>query len=228
MFTGLVEGLATVVEIRPEGSSRRICAQPGPVPGHPPQVGDSIALNGCCLTLVSADEQGWWFQAGFETLAKTNLGELRPGDPLNWERALPVDGRLGGHFVQGHVDGRGTVLSIATDGDWQTVWLQVPPPLAQTMIPKGSIAVDGVSLTLVDVGPDRFSVMLIPHTLSATTLGSRQVGDSVNIETDVLGKYIQRMLAPYLPPASRDPASLQQGLTGPLGSSLPASGGPHA
>jgi riboflavin synthase len=171
-------------------------------PGPPPQIGDSIALNGCCLTLIAADDRGWWFQAGFETLAKTNLGELRPGDPLNWERALPVDGRLGGHFVQGHVDGRGTVLSITTDGEWQTVWFQVPPALAQTMIPKGSIAVDGVSLTLVDVGPDRFSVMLIPHTLSVTTLGSRRVGDTVNIETDVLGKYVQRMLAPYLPPGA--------------------------
>ena len=218
MFTGLVEGLATVVELRPEGSSRRLCAQPGPVPGAPPQIGDSIALNGCCLTLIAADDRGWWFQAGFETLAKTNLGELRPGDPLNWERALPVDGRLGGHFVQGHVDGRGTVLSIATDGEWQTVWFQVPPALAQTMIPKGSIAVDGVSLTLVDVGPDRFSVMLIPHTLSVTTLGSRRVGDTVNIETDVLGKYVQRMLAPYLPPGAKPAPVLP----------VPTPGGLHA
>lgn len=217
MFTGLVEGLATVVEVRPEGSSCRLCAQPIELTGSPVQIGDSIALNGCCLTLVAADSGGWWFQAGFETLAKTNLGELRPGDLLNWERALPVDGRLGGHFVQGHVDGRGTVLSISTDGEWRTVWFQVPPQLAQTMIPKGSIAVDGVSLTLVEVGADRFSVMLIPHTLNATTLGSRRVGDAVNIETDVLGKYVQSMLAPYL----------TQGMHSP-GLPLPFPGGPDA
>lgn len=202
MFTGLVEGLATVVEIRTEGSSRRLCAHPGVVPGAPPRIGDSIALNGCCLTLIAADERGWWFQAGFETLAKTNLGELQSGSPLNWERALPVDGRLGGHFVQGHVDGRGTVLSVATDGEWRTIWFQVPPALARGMIPKGSIAIDGVSLTLVEVVEDRFSVMLIPHTLACTTLGSRRVGDTVNIETDVLGKYVQRMLAPYHAPGA--------------------------
>lgn len=190
MFTGLVEGLAEVQAILPEGSARRLCVAAG---ATGTRIGDSIALNGCCLTLISQDAQGWWFQAGFETLARTNLGQLQPGQVVNWERALPVDGRLGGHFVQGHIDGVGTVHSISQDGEWCTMWFAVSPELARGMVPKGSIAVDGVSLTLVEVTTDRFSVMLIPHTLQATTLGRRTVGDTVNIETDILGKYVLKL-----------------------------------
>ncbi|MCY2969018.1 MAG: riboflavin synthase [Planctomycetota bacterium] len=194
MFTGLVEGLAEVKAVLPEGSARRVCVAAGAEPAKSTKIGDSVALKGCCLTLIASDSLGWWFQAGFETLAKTNLGELRPGQFVNWERALPVDGRLGGHFVQGHVDGVGIVDSITHDGEWCTMWFRVPAELSRGMVPKGSIAVDGVSLTLVQVESTRFSVMLIPHTLQATTLGRRQVGDTVNIETDILGKYVLKLV----------------------------------
>ena len=153
-----------------------------------------MAINGCCLTAVAVDRNRWSFQAGSETLSKTNLGRLQPGDAVNLERALRVDGRFGGHFVQGHVDGVGRVERIDRQGDWVTMWFQAPEPLARQLVPKGSVAVDGVSLTVVEVARDRFSVALIPHTLEMTTLGLRRPGDEVNIETDILGKYVQQML----------------------------------
>lgn len=136
----------------------------------------------------------WTFQAGEETLSKTNLGQLQLGDAVNLERSLPANGRLGGHFVLGHVDGVGTVDSIDQSGDWVTMWFRVPASLGELMVSKGSVAVDGVSLTLVNVEPNRFSVALIPHTLAVTTLGQRQVGDAVNLETDVLGKYVKKFV----------------------------------
>lgn len=157
-------------------------------------MGDSIAINGCCLTVVDLSDGQWGFQAGTETLSKTNLGRLRAGDPVNLERSLPVDGRIGGHFVQGHVDGVGHVERIEKEGEWVKMWFQVPEFLARLMVPKGSVAVDGVSLTVVDAEPERFSIALIPHTLEVTTLGVRNVGDTVNIETDILGKYVQKLL----------------------------------
>jgi riboflavin synthase len=157
-------------------------------------IGDSIAINGCCLTVVFFDETRWEFQAGEETLSKTSLGQLQVGSPVNLERSLPANGRLGGHFVQGHVDGTATVDSAEVDGEWVTIWFRVPRELASQLVPKGSVAVDGVSLTVVDVEEDRFSVALIPHTLDVTTLGIRKAGDRVNIETDILGKYVQKFM----------------------------------
>jgi riboflavin synthase len=194
MFTGLVEGRGTVFEIRPDGCAIRLMIDSPPELAVDCRVGDSIAVNGCCLTVVEIADSRWTFEAGDETLAKTNLGRLQPGHRVNLERSLPVDGRLGGHFVQGHIDGVGHIVSLSTDGEWAKFEFQVPEALAAQMVPKGSIAVDGVSLTLVDVGRDSFSVMLIPHTLEVTTLGERQVGDVVNIETDILGKYVQKFL----------------------------------
>lgn len=194
MFTGLVEGLAEIGSVVPEGSAIRLSVRPGADAVASSVLGESVAINGCCLTVVSLEGGAWTFQAGFETLAKTNLGKLVAGDRVNWERALCVGSRLGGHFVQGHIDGEAVVDAVVNDGEWLTMWFRVPPRLARLMIPKGSIAVDGVSLTLVDVEPERFSVMLIPHTLQATTLGLRRVGDSVNIENDMLGKYVQKLL----------------------------------
>ena len=158
------------------------------------KLGDSIAINGCCLTVVDLQDGTWSFQAGPETLAKTTLGRLQTGHRVNLERSLPANGRLGGHFVQGHVDGVGRVATIDSDGEWITMWFSVPTPLTRQMVSKGSVAVDGVSLTLVDVEPDRFSVALIPHTLEVTTLGRKQAGDGVNIETDIIGKYMEKML----------------------------------
>ncbi|MEX1095062.1 MAG: riboflavin synthase [Planctomycetales bacterium] len=194
MFTGLVEARGTVCELRLEGTAARLAVEvPAPLASGA-RLGDSVAINGCCLTVVAIDGNRLAFEAGAETLSRTNLGRLRAGDPVNLERPLRADGRLGGHFVQGHIDGTGAIERIDRDGEWVTMWFRVPPALARQMVSKGSIAVDGVSLTLVEVEPERFSVALIPHTLDATTLGTRNVGDAVNVETDILGKYVQKML----------------------------------
>lgn len=195
MFTGLVEGRGTVAGIVAEGDAVRLVVDVPEEMAGGCRLGDSVAINGCCLTVVEVDGRRWSFQAGTETLSKTNLGKLEAGHPVNLERPLPADGRLGGHFVQGHVDGVGEVTSITReDEDWVFMAFRVPEELALLMVQKGSVAVDGVSLTLVDVGRDSFSVALIPHTLDMTTLGIRDVGAAVNIETDILGKYVQKML----------------------------------
>jgi riboflavin synthase len=194
MFTGLVEGLGTILEVVPEGPGTRLAVTPPPVLRAGTLTGDSVAINGCCLTIVAVETGGWMFEAGPETLARTNLGLLRPGDRVNLERALPVAARLGGHFVQGHVDGCGTVDRILRDGPWVTIWFRAARELTRQMVSKGSVAVDGVSLTVVDVDADRFSVALIPHTLEITTLGARREHDRVNLETDILAKYVQKLL----------------------------------
>jgi riboflavin synthase len=195
MFTGLVEARGTVREIVREGPAVRLSiAVPEPLAADGCAIGDSIAINGCCLTVVSRDAAVWSFRAGEETLAKTNLGDLVPGSPVNLERALLASARLGGHLVQGHVDGVGRVDRIERNGEWTDMWFHVPADLAAPMVPKGSVTVDGVSLTLVHVESERFGVALIPHTLEATTLGVRNVGDRVNVETDVLGKYVWKFM----------------------------------
>ena len=198
MFTGLVEALGTVRAITPEVDSRRLqIAVPEMfLENGPPEkrLCDSVAINGCCLTVVEVDGPWWSFQAGHETLARTNLGRLQSGDVVNLERAMPADGRFGGHIVQGHVDGVGQVAAITQHGEWADYSFDVPERLAAQMVEKGSVAIDGVSLTLVQVDKAQFQVMLIPHTLSMTTLGQRQIGDEVNIETDVLAKYVQKLL----------------------------------
>lgn len=206
MFTGLVEGQGRVVAVdREPAGIRLVVAPPAELisPRDPVSLGDSIAINGCCLTVIDIRHDCWSFQAGTETLSKTNLGHLTPGASVNLERSLPVQGRLGGHFVQGHVDGLGTVAAIDREGDWVMMTFCAPEPLVRLMVPKGSVAVDGISLTVVDVTETQFRVALIPHTLTVTTLGARQVGDAVNLETDILGKYVQRLLAGQtgMPPA---------------------------
>lgn len=193
-------------DIREDGPGLELLIEPpaNPVQGAADavQVGESVAINGCCLTVVRADGQGWAFQAGAETLSRTNLGELRTGDRVNLERSLTANARIGGHFVQGHIDDVGNVLEIERDGEWVNMWFEVSDKLTRQMVEKGSVAVDGVSLTLVHVERRRFSVALIPHTLQVTTLGVRGVGDAVNIETDILGKYIEKMLHPDSAPAT--------------------------
>jgi riboflavin synthase len=159
------------------------------------QIGDSIAINGCCLTVVARDGDVLAFEAGSETLSRTNLGRLAIGSRVNLERSLKVGDRLGGHFVSGHVDALGTLERRVAEGPWAFLWFRVPEMLTRQMASKGSIAVDGVSLTLVDVTANSFSVALIPHTLSVTTLGRLQPGDAVNIETDLLAKYVERQLS---------------------------------
>jgi riboflavin synthase len=193
MFTGLVESLASVVERIAEPPGMRLVVRE-PVIAAETQVGDSICVNGCCLTVVAVGNDTLAFQAGEETLRRTNLGRQGPNSKVNLERSLRLGDRLGGHFVTGHVDGTGTLVERRDDGPWATCWFTAEPRLIRQMASKGSIAVDGVSLTLVDVRLDRFSVALIPHTLSVTTLGLLAVGDVVNLETDLLAKYVESQL----------------------------------
>lgn len=193
MFTGLVEAMGTVREARDEGPGRRIgVAGPEIVDGV--RVGDSIAVNGVCLTAVAVDAQGFAFQLGPETLSRTNLGGLAVGDRVNLERALALGDRLGGHVVQGHVDAVGRIARRETVGEYENVAFVCDREWTRYLAPKGSIAVDGVSLTLVDVSADGFSVMLIPHTLAVTTLGGKGPGDLVNLEVDVFAKHVVRYL----------------------------------
>lgn len=198
MFTGLVQSLADVVAIEPEGPGVRLIVR-DEVLASGATLGDSVCVNGCCLTVVAIDGDKLAFQAGSETLSRTNLGQLAGGSKVNLEPSLRAGDQLGGHYVTGHVDCLGIVDAIEPEGDWSKHWFAVPAAQIKQMASKGSVAVDGVSLTLVDVedAPDggRFSVALIPHTLSATTLGARKQGDRVNIETDVLAKYVERQLA---------------------------------
>ena len=193
MFTGLVESMGKVheVEVQPPGVLLHIDTE---ALSADASLGDSIAINGCCLTVVKIQENILSFEAGAETLQRTNLGELAAGSSVNLERSLKVGDRMGGHFVTGHIDTTGRLIEIQKDPPWATLWFQVPPERTQQMAAKGSVAVDGVSLTLVDVLQDRFSVALIPHTLSVTTLGTLSAGDAVNIETDLLAKYVQAQL----------------------------------
>jgi riboflavin synthase len=192
MFTGLIEALGTVRTAKPSGVGVDLVIS---VPlAQDLKVGDSIAVNGACLTVVEQTSVEFRVQAGPETLARTNLGELTPNDAVNLERALCLGDRLGGHLVQGHVDGLGWLADRQRQEDWELVRFTCAPSLIRQMVAKGSVAVDGVSLTLVDVGTDGFSVALIPHTLAKTTLGSRRVGDAVNLETDMLAKYVEKQL----------------------------------
>ena len=193
MFSGIVEALGRVAELIPEPPGCRLVIEE-PVIRATTKVADSISVNGCCLTVVETNETTMTFQAGPETLARTNLGELTVWSPVNLERALAVGDRLGGHFVSGHIDGQGELVDIVDYGEWADYWFAVPAELASQMASKGSVAVDGVSLTLVACEQNRFSVALIPFTLQVTTLGSRKIGDKVNIETDILSKYVQRLL----------------------------------
>src|SRR5262245_50796091 len=165
MFTGLVEALGVVHRAGSDGAGRHLhVAEPGIAPQL--AVGESVAVNGACLTVVGRDADSFHFQVGPETLQRTNLGELRPGDRVNLERSLRAGDRLGGHLVQGHIDALGRIASRERQGDWEVVWFGCPSELAAQMVSKGSVAVDGVSLTLVDVTREGFSVALIPHTLA--------------------------------------------------------------
>ncbi|MFI2102482.1 riboflavin synthase [Isoptericola sp. NPDC019693] len=198
MFTGIVEELGTVVAVREHADGARLTVAATTVLDGV-RLGDSIAVDGCCLTVAETGEHDgratWTADLMAETLARTSLGLREPGDPVNLERALAADGRFGGHVVQGHVDGAGTVLARTPGTQWEVVEIALPPELARYVVAQGSIAVDGVSLTVVDAGDDAFTVSLIPETRARTTLGSRAVGERVNLEVDVLSKYVERHLA---------------------------------
>jgi len=195
MFTGLVERMCEVRRIEADGAGGRSFVLIAPGLAAELSLGESVAINGACLTVVERDNETVSFQAGPETLRRTNLGELVTRDYVNVERALRLSDRLGGHLVQGHIDGVGRIAQRQRQGEWETVWFSCPPALTAQMVSKGSVAVDGISLTLVDVSADRFSVALIPHTLSNTTLGFKQPGATVNLETDLIAKYVSKWLS---------------------------------
>ncbi len=201
MFTGLVEetGTLAALEQRQENARLQISAR---IAAIDTRIGDSICVSGCCLTVVEMGPDKTnpgrtllGFDAVPETLQRTSLGQLTTGAAVNLERSLLPDSRLGGHFVTGHIDGTATVDAIEPHEEWRVIWFALAPELTRQMAAKGSVTVDGISLTLVNVSDDRFSVALVPHTLESTTIGQQRVGDTVNIETDLLAKYVQRQLA---------------------------------
>ena len=197
MFTGIVEELGTVAALEEQGDAVRLTVEATTVlEGTRP--GDSISVNGCCLTVVALlDREGggrWTADVMQETLDRTSLGDATPGDAVNLERAVTLETRLGGHVVQGHVDGVGTVLRRSPSEHWEVVEVSLPDGLGRYLVEKGSVTVDGVSLTVVDAGRESFTVSLIPETLARTTLGRRAVGDRVNLEVDVMAKHVERLL----------------------------------
>ena len=195
MFTGIVEELGRVRSVEPNATGARLEFEACLVL-EDADVGGSLAVNGCCLTVVERGKTWWAAQAVEETLRRTSLGALRAGDPVNLERPVRATDRLGGHLVQGHVDGEGRIAARMNNPDGSLLlWIQTQPRLLRYVVEKGSIAVDGVSLTVVGVDASGFSVALIPHTRAVTTLGRKRDGDAVNLEVDVLAKYVERLLA---------------------------------
>ncbi len=193
MFTGIVEELGSVVSVDDLGDAARLAIR-GPLVMSDARPGDSIAVNGVCLTVVQLGDDTFTADVMLETLQRSSLGALTVSSPVNLERAARIDSRLGGHIVQGHVDGVATIREIDPADNWTTMVLDLPPALARYVVEKGSITMDGVSLTVTAVDDDSFAVSLIPATLAHTTLGSRRVGDRVNIEVDVIAKYVERLL----------------------------------
>jgi riboflavin synthase len=207
MFTGIIEELGIVEAVEPQGDALRLSIRAATVLDDV-RLGDSIAVNGCCLTVAAVDERVWTADVMQETLDKTSLLGAGPGDPVNLERAVTAGTRLGGHIVQGHVDGVGTVLRRSPSEHWETVEFSLPDTLSRYLVAKGSITVDGVSLTVVEAGAASFTVSLIPETLARTTLGFRAPGDRVNLEVDVIAKYVERLLGDRTSPTpiSKDPS----------------------
>lgn len=194
MFTGLIQGVGRLRALEPRGGDVRIHIDTGSLPFTGVAMGESIAVNGVCLTVVAFDATTFSADASTETLALTTLGALREGQPLNLERALQAQDRLGGHLVSGHVDGVGRVLDVHEDARAQRWRFSVPKALAKYVAKKGSICVDGVSLTVNGVDAESFDVALIPHTVSHTAFAETRVGDAVNLEIDLVARYVERLL----------------------------------
>ncbi len=202
MFTGIVEELGEVTAVEPRGDSARLTLR-GPLVTQGAKHGDSIAVNGVCLTVVTAEQDTFAADVMAETLHRSSLGALAPGSRVNLERPMALGGRLGGHLVQGHVDGTGTIAERTPGEHWELVRVTLPRELTRYVVEKGSITVDGVSLTVVDAGEDDLTVSLIPTTLDLTTLGVKQVGEPVNLEVDVVAKYVERMMGAQQAEAAR-------------------------
>lgn len=193
MFTGIVEELGEVTAVENLGDSSRFRLR-GPLVTEDAKHGDSIAVNGVCLTVVETADGEFTADVMAETLNRSSLGALGPGSRVNLERPMAVGDRLGGHIVQGHVDGTGTILARTPSENWEIVKISLPESLRRYVVEKGSITVDGVSLTVVDAGTDHFTISLIPTTLALTTLGIKEPGDPVNLEVDVIAKYVERLV----------------------------------
>ncbi|MFJ9645395.1 riboflavin synthase [Streptomyces sp. NPDC004244] len=199
MFTGIVEELGEVTAVEQLSEASRFRLR-GPLVTDGAKHGDSIAVNGVCLTVVDTADGEFTADVMQETLNRSSLGALQAGSRVNLERPMALGGRLGGHLVQGHVDGTGTILARTPSEHWEIVKVSLPAGLARYVVEKGSITVDGVSLTVVDAAADHFTISLIPTTLALTTLGIKQPGDPVNLEVDVLAKYVERLLAAGVDP----------------------------
>ena len=193
MFTGLVVEMGNVVSLTKKGNSARLSLDAKTL-SRDAKLGDSIAINGTCLTVVEVKDTVLAFDLSDETLKSSNLGELKARDRVNLEPALRLDDRLGGHFVTGHIDGAGRIRSKTLEGEVYKIVIETEPWMAEYLVEKGSVAVDGISLTVVDVLRDGFSLVIIPHTTRLTTIGFKGPGDRVNVEVDILGKYVQRFL----------------------------------
>lgn len=193
MFTGLIVEMGDVVSLLRKGNGARLSLDARTL-SRDAKLGDSIAINGTCLTVVEIRGNVLSFDLSEETLASSNLGELKVKDRVNLEPALRLEDRLGGHFVTGHIDGRGKIRSKTLEGDVYKIVIGTEPWIAEYLVEKGSVAVDGISLTVVDVLKDGFSLVIIPHTSRLTTIGFKGPGDSVNVEVDILGKYVSRFL----------------------------------
>lgn len=193
VFTGIVEELGEVVALEQLGDSARLTVR-GPLVTAGAAAGDSIAINGVCLTVTGSSDGTFSADVMGETLGRSSLGALSLGSAVNLERPMTLGGRLGGHLVQGHVDGTGTITERRAGDTWDVVRISIPPPLARYVVEKGSIAVDGISLTISALGGDWIEVSLIPETLARTTLGRKQPGDVVNLEVDMIAKYVERLL----------------------------------
>jgi riboflavin synthase len=194
VFTGLIREVGRIASVAGGDDGVRLDVD-APRTAAGAQVGDSVAINGVCLTVVSVSDGRFAFDAVPETLARSSLGRLEAGSRVNLEPALRAGEPLGGHYVQGHVDGVGTVRSVGAEGDGKRIWFDAPRELMRYVVEKGSIAVEGTSLTVADLDDEGFAVALIPHTLAETTLGALDRGDPVNLEADVLAKYVDRLLA---------------------------------
>jgi riboflavin synthase len=196
MFTGIVETTGRLARIEPRGGDVRLMIDAGAFDPGDVAIGDSIAVSGVCLTAIAIGSSGTLaFDVSTETLSRTSLGSLSVGERVNLEKALRLADRLGGHLVSGHVDGLGRVVAIEADARSQRWMFELPPELARYVATKGSIAIDGVSLTVNEVDGHRFGVNLIPHTIEVTTLGDRKVGDPVNVEVDMVARYIERLMS---------------------------------
>jgi riboflavin synthase len=193
MFTGIIEGLGTITELRQSDRGKRLALEADFVLDHT-KIGDSISVSGACLTVVAIEGKCFKVDVSPETLARTTFGRSKIGDRVNLERALRLSGRIDGHLVSGHIDEMGTIKHKKDTGNAIIVTIGVPESLSRYMIKKGSVAVDGISLTINNCGRDSFDVSIIPHTAKLTTIGFNKVGDLVNIETDMIGKYVERFV----------------------------------